>query len=205
VGRNELSDLDARKAMLITRIDEQSYATRTQQTQTEPYFDSTWGSQKRRQRMAATGNATASRDNHRADAGGTVAVLTSGGTDVCTARENAWRTRIRAYNAEGLREAVWGSYARTGLPEAISSAAYNADDEQTERNGKKLSYDAEGNLTSDGSSEYKWNARGQLAEITGAIKAAFAYDPFGRRVSSDRRRVAAAFAETTKPSNEQAS
>jgi RHS repeat-associated protein len=88
-----------------------------------------------------------------------------------------------AYNAEGLREAVWGSYARTGLPEAISSAAYNADDEQTERNGRKLSYDAEGNLTSDGSSEYKWNARGQLAEITGAIKAAFAYDPFGRRVS----------------------
>jgi RHS repeat-associated protein len=88
-----------------------------------------------------------------------------------------------AYNSEGLREAMWGSYARLGLPEAISSAVYNADNEQTERNGKKLGYDAEGNLTSDGSSEYKWNARGQLAEITGAIKAAFAYDPFGRRTT----------------------
>ncbi len=88
-----------------------------------------------------------------------------------------------AYNSEGLREAIWGSYARLGLPEAISSAVYNADNEQTERNGKKPGYDNEGNLTSDGSSEYKWNARGQLAEITGAIKAAFAYDPVGRRTS----------------------
>ena len=88
-----------------------------------------------------------------------------------------------SYTLDGLREAMWGSYARSGLPEAISSAAYNADDEQTERNSKKLGYDAEGNLTSDGSSEYKWNARGQLAEITGAVKASFTYDPFGRRVS----------------------
>jgi len=88
-----------------------------------------------------------------------------------------------SYTLDGLREAMWGSYARTGLPEAISSAAYNADNEQTERNSKKLGYDAEGNLTSDGSSEYKWNARGQLAEITGATKASFTYDPFGRRVS----------------------
>jgi RHS repeat-associated protein len=88
-----------------------------------------------------------------------------------------------AYNTNGLREAVWGSYARTNLPEALSSASYNADDELTERNGTKLSYDADGNLTSNGTSEYKWNARGQLAEITGATKASFAYDPFGRRVS----------------------
>jgi len=88
-----------------------------------------------------------------------------------------------AYTPNGLREAVWGSYARTNLPGAISSAAYNADNEQTERNATKLGYDADGNLTSDGTSEYKWNARGQLAEITGAIKAAFAYDPFGRRVT----------------------
>jgi RHS repeat-associated protein len=88
-----------------------------------------------------------------------------------------------SYNADGLRESVSGSYARTGLPEEIGSASYNADNEQTERNSKKLSYNADGELTSDGTSEYKWNARGQLAEITGAIKAAFTYSPFGQRVS----------------------
>ncbi len=88
-----------------------------------------------------------------------------------------------AYNPNGAREAVWGSYARTGLPETLTSATYNADNEQTERNSTKLSYDANGNLTSDGTSEYKWNARNQLTEITGGTKATFEYDPFGRRVS----------------------
>ncbi len=88
-----------------------------------------------------------------------------------------------AYTPNSLREAVWGSYARTGLPEAITSTTYNADNELTERNGKKLTYDGDGNLASDGSSEYKWNARDQLTEITGANTASFSYDPFGRRVS----------------------
>jgi len=88
-----------------------------------------------------------------------------------------------SYNTNSGREAVWGSYARTGLPEAISFATYNADNEQTERGSKKLGYDANGNLTSDGTNEYKWNARNQLAEITGGTKATFEYDPFGRRVS----------------------
>jgi RHS repeat-associated protein len=87
-----------------------------------------------------------------------------------------------SYDLDGRREAVWGSYARTSLPEALS-ATYNADNEQTERGGKKLSYDANGNLTSDGSSEYKWNARNQLTSITGANKATYAYDPFGRRIT----------------------
>jgi RHS repeat-associated protein len=88
-----------------------------------------------------------------------------------------------SYDTNGRREAVWGSDARTGLPEAFSAATYNADNEQIERNSKKLSYDADGNLTSDGASEYKWNARNQLAEITGGSTASFAYDPFGRRIT----------------------
>jgi RHS repeat-associated protein len=87
-----------------------------------------------------------------------------------------------SYEPDGRKEAVWGSYARTGLPEAISSASYNADNEQTERNGKKLTYDADGNLISDGTNEYKWNARDQLAEISGGATASFVYDPFGRRI-----------------------
>jgi RHS repeat-associated protein len=88
-----------------------------------------------------------------------------------------------SYDQDGRREAVWGSYARTALPEAISSAKYNADNEQTERGSKKLSYDADGDLTSDGTNEYTWNARGQLTKITGTIKDAFGYNPFGQRTS----------------------
>lgn len=88
-----------------------------------------------------------------------------------------------SYDLDGRKEAVWGSYARTGLPEAFSSAKYNADNEQTERGSKKFSYDANGNLTSDGTSEYTWNARNQLAKITGTIKASYGYDPFGRRTT----------------------
>jgi RHS repeat-associated protein len=88
-----------------------------------------------------------------------------------------------SYDPNGRHEALWGSYARVGLPEAISAAVYNADNQTTERNGKKLTYDADGNLTSDGSLEYTWNARDQLAEITGTSTASFAYDPFGRRIT----------------------
>ncbi len=88
-----------------------------------------------------------------------------------------------AYDANGRTEAVWGSYARLGLPEAMESAKYNAANELTEREGKELEYDEDGNLTSDGSSEYNWDARGQLTGISGANSASFGYDPFGRRVS----------------------
>jgi RHS repeat-associated protein len=88
-----------------------------------------------------------------------------------------------SYDLDGRKEATWGSYARTGLPEAISSAKYNADNEQTERGSKKFSYDANGNMTSDGTNTYTWNARNQLAEITGGTKASFGYSPFGQRVS----------------------
>jgi RHS repeat-associated protein len=88
-----------------------------------------------------------------------------------------------SYDLDGRKEAIWGSYARTGLPEAVSSAKYNADNEQTERGSKKFGYDANGNLTSDGTSEYTWNARNQLTKITGTIKATYGYDPFGRRTT----------------------
>lgn len=88
-----------------------------------------------------------------------------------------------AYDPNSQTEAMWGSYARLGLPKAMESAKYNAGNEMIEREGKELGYDANGNLISDGSNEYSWNARGQLAEISGASSAAFGYDPFGRRIS----------------------
>ncbi len=88
-----------------------------------------------------------------------------------------------AFDVDGRTEAMWGSYARLALPEALKSAKYNAGNEMIEREGKELSYDADGNPTSDGSSEYSWDARGQLSAISGAHSASFGYDPFGRRIS----------------------
>jgi RHS repeat-associated protein len=88
-----------------------------------------------------------------------------------------------AYDASGRTEAMWGSYARLGLPEALKSTKYNAANALVEREGKKLTYDADGNLTGDGSDEYTWNARGQLSKISGVNTASFGYDPFGRRAS----------------------
>jgi RHS repeat-associated protein len=46
-----------------------------------------------------------------------------------------------------------------------------------------FTYDDNGNLTSDGVRSYTWNARDQLASLTGPVNGSFAYDGFGRRRS----------------------
>jgi YD repeat-containing protein len=46
-----------------------------------------------------------------------------------------------------------------------------------------LAYDANGNLTSDGTHTYTWDARNHLASIRGAERASIAYDPLGHRVA----------------------
>jgi uncharacterized protein RhaS with RHS repeats len=48
-------------------------------------------------------------------------------------------------------------------------------------NGQSLSYEANGNLTSDGTNTYSWDARNHLTGIGGGVSASFVYDPFGRR------------------------
>ncbi len=49
------------------------------------------------------------------------------------------------------------------------------------------SYDADGNLTSNGTDTYVWNARNQLAQIKQGTSmiASFSYDPLGRRVDTN--------------------
>ncbi len=48
--------------------------------------------------------------------------------------------------------------------------------------GQSLTYDSNGNLTSDGSDTFSWNARNQLVSITGPnLTATFGYDAFGNR------------------------
>lgn len=87
------------------------------------------------------------------------------------------------YDSAGRRTAVGGSYARTGLPSAVNSATYNAANRQTAFGALSLTYDANGNLTGDGTNTFTWNARDQLSAVSGGISASFAYDGVGRRRS----------------------
>jgi RHS repeat-associated protein len=87
------------------------------------------------------------------------------------------------FDLTGRRTTVAGGLARTALPAAVSSPTYNAANQLTSWNGASLTYDLDGNLTSDGNSTYAWNARGQTTAITGGTTASFIYDAAGRRIN----------------------
>ena len=89
-----------------------------------------------------------------------------------------------SYDRSGRRKSVGGSLARSGLPQPLSVANYDAANRLTQHGAATLSYDANGNLTNDGTNTYTWDARNQLVGISGAVNANFQYDPFGRRVRS---------------------
>src|SRR5829696_1394174 len=87
------------------------------------------------------------------------------------------------YTAERKRTKMGGSFAQTGLPQPLTSVSHNAANQLTQREAAVLTYDNNGNLTSDGTNTYTWNARNQLAAITGpGVTASFQYDASGRRV-----------------------
>lgn len=88
-----------------------------------------------------------------------------------------------SYDVAGRRTRVGGNYARTGLPQAVTSVTHNAANQQTSFAGQSLTYDLNGDLTSDGTNTYTWNARNQLALISGGTTASFSYDAFGRRLT----------------------
>lgn len=86
------------------------------------------------------------------------------------------------YDAGGHRTSVGGSFARTGLPQALASAAsYDAGNRVTTWGGQTFSHDANGNLGSDGLTSYGWNPRDQLTSLSGAASATFQYDGVRRR------------------------
>jgi RHS repeat-associated protein len=85
------------------------------------------------------------------------------------------------YDLGGRRTAVGGSWARTGLPAALASATYNAANQISTWGASSFTYDNNGNLTNDGSKTYTWNARNQLAGLSGGASASFQYDGSGRR------------------------
>ena len=92
-------------------------------------------------------------------------------------------TLTYGYDLNGQRTTVGGTYARTGLPTALASATYDDANQIATFGGTSFTYDDNGNLTSDGVRSYSWNARNELASLTGPVNASFSYDPFGRRRS----------------------
>lgn len=87
------------------------------------------------------------------------------------------------YDATGNPTVMSGSLAAAVLPVAMSNAV-DAANRLTSAGGASLTYDAAGNLISDGTNTYTWNARNQLTAINGGTAATFSYDPFGRRLSA---------------------
>jgi RHS repeat-associated protein len=88
------------------------------------------------------------------------------------------------YDAAGHRTKVGGNFARTGVPPVLNTASYDVANKQTAFASQSLSYDNNGNLTSDGVNSYLWNARNQLTGMSGpGLNASFGYDALGRRVS----------------------
>ena len=92
-------------------------------------------------------------------------------------------TLTYTYDAAGRRTALTGTWARTGLPTAVASASYNANNQQTAWGGQTNTFDLNGNLTGDGTNTYTWDARDRLVGIAGGTSASFTYDSQGRRAS----------------------
>jgi YD repeat-containing protein len=70
---------------------------------------------------------------------------------------------------------------RTGLPQPLVSASYDAANRIATWAGRSFGCDPNGSLASDGLTSYTWNARNQLTGLSGGASASFAYDGVGRR------------------------
>jgi RHS repeat-associated protein len=95
-------------------------------------------------------------------------------------------TLTYTYDAAGNRIKTGGTFARSNLPPALSTATYNANNQQTVFGTTTETYDLNGNLstTADAgvTTTYTWNARNQLTGISRTgLTASFTYDSFGRR------------------------
>jgi RHS repeat-associated protein len=88
-----------------------------------------------------------------------------------------------SYDGDGRRITTGGSLAAVTFPAAVSGNTFNPDNGMTGFNGSTLGYDANGNLTDDGTNNYTWDARNHLSAISGGATASFVYDALGRRIS----------------------
>ncbi len=132
----------------------------------------------------------------------------SNGTTTSYAYDLASRlTNISHNGPSGIIEALTYTYDAAGnrlsqlrangtaslLPTAVTSATYDAANEQTQFAGATLQYDANGNLTSDGVNTYQWDERNRLLSMSGGASASFNYDALGRRTSKTINGVSTQF------------
>jgi RHS repeat-associated protein len=90
---------------------------------------------------------------------------------------------LYSYDLAGRRIGVGGSLAAVNLPNAVTQTGYNANNQLTTWGTANLFYDVNGNMTSDGTHIYTWDARNHLKQLDSGTAASFTYDPFGRRTS----------------------
>jgi RHS repeat-associated protein len=91
-----------------------------------------------------------------------------------------------SYDAAGHRVTAGGSLARVSLPAAVATTTYNADNQLTKWNSNAVqpTYDANGNMLTDGTYTYSWNARSQLVQLKQgtSVIATYSHDATGRRI-----------------------
>ncbi|MEV6143643.1 polymorphic toxin-type HINT domain-containing protein [Streptomyces sp. NPDC051992] len=81
-----------------------------------------------------------------------------------------------------LQTGLTGSLANVALPAAETGSAFGKDNRLTTFNGRSFTYDADGQLKTDGIRDYTWNARGRLSGLTKAGQSSsFGYDALGTR------------------------
>ena len=157
----------------LTRIDQAAGAANNNVAQNVSF---TYDAAGRRLRTTYMNGVT--RENSYDD-GGQLMAITYKNPDGSTLGDLAY-----TYDDGGRRTGVTGSLARTALPDALPNANVDAANRLTVSGPQSLTYDANGNLTGDGSQTYVWNARDQLVQIRAAndaVIASFTYDALGRR------------------------
>jgi RHS repeat-associated protein len=97
------------------------------------------------------------------------------------------------HDLNGNVTSIGGALAFTNLPTATSVSAHDAANRLTTWGSALLSYDQNGNLSSDGTHAYGWDARNRLTTIDSGSTATFAYDWFGRRTSKTAGGISTTF------------
>ncbi len=92
-------------------------------------------------------------------------------------------TLTYGYDSDGTRRQMGGAWARTGLPQPLTAATYDAGNHMLTFGAAILTHDLNGNLTSDGAMTYSWDARNRLSGLSGpGVVSSFQYDAAGRRL-----------------------
>ncbi|MFD9601968.1 RHS repeat-associated core domain-containing protein [Streptomyces sp. NPDC059970] len=82
----------------------------------------------------------------------------------------------------GLQTGLTGTLANVALPAAEDGTVFGKDNRITTYSGRSFTYDADGQLKTDGIRDYTWNARGQLSGLAKAGQnSSFGYDALGTR------------------------